>query len=201
MIISSAYAAESVEHETTAETVEMTTTQAHEAAASGGVSGGLQALGLDGKLLAAQIVNFIVLLLILRQFVYKPLMALLEKRRTDIETGLKQADEIKERYQEFQVEHAQRIEESKTEASAVIEKAKQAAEELRNEMLAATKAETEKMLTRTHDEIAREKDKMLGEVKQEVGRLVIAATEKIISKEIDEKIQDRLIDEVVDEVK
>jgi F-type H+-transporting ATPase subunit b len=158
-------------------------------------------LGVDGKLLAAQIVNFIILVLILRHFVYKPLMAMLEKRRTDIADSLKKVEEIEQRSQAMQAEHEKQMAKSKEEALAIIDKAKQAAETMRAEMLDVTKAENEKLLVRAQEDIAREKDKMLGEAKQDIGKLVIAASEKILQKELDEKTQERFIDEALNGIK
>jgi F-type H+-transporting ATPase subunit b len=189
MIIDTAYAAETASH--TEATTEV-------AGASGG---GIQSLGIDAKLLAAQIINFVILLLILRQFVYKPLMAILEKRRLDIERSLKQAEETEHRSQAMQVEHVQQIEKTKAEATAIIEKAKQAAEVMRVEMLEASRQESEKILARAQEEISRQKDKMLSEAKQDIGALVIAATEKIISKEIDASVQERLVAEAINGLK
>lgn len=165
-----------------------------------GIGAGLAALGIDGKLLAAQIVNFIVLLLILRKFVYGPLMKLLDKRREQIETNMKQAKEVEERYQSFQVEHAERIKESKAESATILNDAKRAAEVLKAETLAATQQEADKLLARTQDEIARQKEQMFADLKKEVGSLVIVAAEKILGKEIDAKTQAKLIDEAAGEV-
>ncbi len=181
-----------------------TTGEAHTTTAEDqptGIAAGLEALGLDGKLLAAQIINFVILLLVLRKFLYKPLVGLLEKRRDAIEEGMKKTEEIEKRYTEFQTEHMKRIEESKAEATAMIEKAKKAAEEIRQDTLTKTTAETEAMLTRAKEEIERGKEKMLQELKQEVGTLVVAATAKVIGKAIGKDEQDKLIKEALNEVK
>ena len=166
-----------------------------------GISGGLEALGLDGKLLAAQIINFVILLLILRKFVYGPLVGLLERRKTTIEESLKKASEIEERYEKFQIEHARRVEESKAEAATIIRKAKEAADKLRASDIEVTKQETEKMLLKAKAEIEKQKDTLLTELKQEVGSLVVEATGKIIGKELDDKTQSRLLIEATKEVK
>ncbi len=165
-----------------------------------GIAAGLEALGLDGKLLAAQIVNFIILLLILRKFLYKPLVGMLEKRRETIESGMNKAEEIEKRYADFQVDHAKRIEESKAESASMIEQAKQAAEAMRQDTLAKTQAESEALLARAKDEIDRSKEKMLQELKQEVGSLVITLTSKVIGKTLGKDEQDKLVKEAMSEV-
>ena len=170
-------------------------------ASSSGIAGGLKALGVDGKLLAAQILNFIILVIILRKFLYQPLLGLMEKRRLQIEESQKKAEEVEKRYAEFQIEHVRRIEESKAEATALIEKAKTAAESLRQDMLAATQAESDKLLERTKAEIERQKESMLAELKHEIGGLVITVASKLLGREIDPKTETKFIEEAIREVK
>lgn len=188
-LVDTAYAAET-SHETTAATEE-----------SGGIAAGAQALGINGPALAAQILNFFILLFLLQRFLYRPLVGLLEKRRHQIETSLQQAEEMERRHAEFQVEHEARLTESKAEAAAIIEKATQAANQLRQETLATATAEADKLLVRTHEEIARQKEQLLQDLKQEVGSLVVAATAKVLGKNIDTDAQQQLVKEALAEVK
>ena len=179
-------------------------TEAHttaEATQSGGLAAGAKALGLDGKLLAAQIVNFIILVLVLRQFVYKPLIGLLEKRRQTIEESLTKAETIEKQAADFAVEHEKRINESKAEAANIIDSAKSAAESMKNDIQAKAQSEADRILTKAQEEIANQKEQMLTELKHEVGTLVVAATGKILGKELDQKTQSRLIEEALGEVK
>ncbi len=177
------------------------TTASTEASSSGGVEAGLKALGVDGKLLAAQILNFIILVIILRKFLYKPLLGLLEKRREQIEQSAQKADEIEKRYAEFQIEHQERIDQSKKEATELIQKAKESAELLKSETLSQTQAENEKLLERAKLEIEDQRQSMMQELKAEIGTLVIETTQKIIGSSIDTKTATRFIEEAVKEVK
>src|SRR3989344_888148 len=92
------------------ETTELqtTTSVSHEVETPSGLAAGAQALGIDGKLLTAKIVNFIILVFVLRKFVYQPLLGLLEKRRQTIEERMKKAEEIETRFSAFKEEHKKR---------------------------------------------------------------------------------------------
>lgn len=193
-------AAEGVPATNSAET-HATTAVSDTHAEEGGIAAGLKAIGLDGKLLIAQIINFVILLLLLRRFLYKPLVGLLEQRRETIEKSQKQAAEIEKRFADFQIEHQQRIEESKQEAVALVAKAKEAAESLRQETLKSTQAEAEKLLTRANQEISSQKEKMLKEAKSEIGQLVIAATEKILGQTMTKDTQEKLLKEALEGAK
>lgn len=203
MIINKAYAATEEDHSTVAaETAsEQHTTQATTEHTETPSTGGIAALGIDGKLLVAQIINFILLFLILRKFVYRPLLNLLEKRRADIEKSVDQAKSMDEHYAAFQIEHEKRIEEAQAQAALIIEQARIAGETLRKETQATANKETEKLLAKAHEEIAHEKEKMFTELKSDVGMLVIETAEKILGKEVDEKTQAKLVAEATEEVK
>lgn len=164
-----------------------------------GIAAGAQALGIDGKILIAQLINFVILLLILRHFVYKPLLSLLEKRRQTIEDSQSKAEEIQKQYAEFQVEHEKRIEKAKADANDIVEKAKTASETMRQETLATAQVEAENLITRAKEEIEREKERLMQELKGEIGSLVVAATSKIIGTEINSKKQSELIEEAIKE--
>lgn len=187
--------------ETTEETHETTAATTEHVEEPTGIAAGVQALGIDGKLLLAQIINFIILLLILRKFLYGPLVGFMEKRRNDIAESLKKAEEIETRYQEFQVEHEKQRNEAKEEAAALIAEAKAAAEGIRQESLATTQAEAEKMLAKAAVEIEQQKATLLKELKKEVGSLVVAATEKIVSEKVADKLDADTIDEAIRKVK
>lgn len=165
-----------------------------------GLAAGAKALGLDGKLLIAQIINFVILVLILRRFVYRPIVGLLESRRTRIAESLSQAEAIDERMKAWEAEYAKRLNEAKSQAAQIIEEAKQAGEESRQKTLAAAQAESKRLLERVQTQLAAEKERLLAEVKQEVGQLVVAATAKIIDKKLDLTTDRSLIEQAVKEV-
>lgn len=192
-------------HEESAAQLAATTGETHavveQAVQPSGIAGGLQALGLDGKLLAAQLINFFILFFLLRKFLYGPLVGLLEKRRLQIEQSVKQAEEIEQQHAEFTVEHQKRLEKAKAEAAAIVNEAKQAADALRQEQLAATQTETDKMLRQAKEDIGRQKEQLLDELKQEVGALVVTTTAKVIGKHLDRDAEERLLKEAINEVK
>lgn len=166
-----------------------------------GVAAGLHALGLDGRLLTAQIINFIILLLILRKYLYGPLVKLMEDRRERIADSLKKAEEIDKQRIEFQIEHEKRINESKQEAANLLTQAKKSAETLKQDMVATAQTESEKMLAKAQVEINKQKETMLAELKHEIGTLVVEATTKVVGKEFVGTLDDKMINEAISEAK
>lgn len=167
---------------------------------AGGLATGVKTLGIDAKLLAAQVINFFILLFLLQRFVYKPLVGLLEKRRSTIDESLQKAQEIERRYHASKLEQEEILKHSRTEAASIIEEAKEAAETLKGETLAKTREENEAMLAKAKAELERQRQAMLRELKHEVGSLVVSAVKKITLEVPSEKAREKFIKEALEEV-
>lgn len=61
----------------------------------------MEALGINWKILLAQIVNFIILFWLLKRFALKPFLSVLKKRQTDIEEGIKKSEKAERSLQEI----------------------------------------------------------------------------------------------------
>ena len=155
----------------------------------------LTKLGIDWKLLIAQIVNFLVLLFVLWKFAYGPVLAMLDKRQKKIEKGLKDADEAHKKLAESEEKQKEILRKARTEAKDIVEKAYIQAEKSKSEIAGEAKKQSDKIIANAKDQIEQEKNKMITEVKSEIGSLVVAATEKIIGEKMDSEKDKKLIEE------
>jgi F-type H+-transporting ATPase subunit b len=160
----------------------------------------LSKLGIDWRLLIAQLVNFLILLFILYKFLYKPVLNLLENRREKIEKGLKDAEKMGEELEKIKALREEEIKKAKREAQEIIERAQKTAESAGREIKLKAKKEVEKLIDVAKNQIIDEKEKMLAEIKNEASTLVVAAAERVVGKVIDVKAQQKLIDETIREV-
>lgn len=160
----------------------------------------LQKLGIDWRLLIAQLINFLILLFILYKFLYHPVLNLLENRKEKIEKGLKDAEKMGEELEKIKVLKEEEIKKTKQEAQAIIEKAQKTAESHGQEIKLKAKKEVEKLIEMAKNQITDEKEKMLAEIKKEASMLVIAAAEKVVSQVIDVKAQQKLVEETLKEM-
>ena len=157
----------------------------------------LSKLGIDYKLLIAQIVNFLVLLFILYRFAYRPVLAMLEKRARRIEKGLKDAAEAKKELEAAYKKEEEILKKAHREAKNIIEKMHKQAEKAQAEIIVETKKQTDKMVKDAKVQIEREKEKTVQEIKAEIGSLVVAAAEKVIGERVDEKKDKELIERAI----
>ena len=149
-------------------------------------------LGIDPKLMLAQVVNFFVLLFILTKLVYKPILTLLDKRKKQIEKNVEDTRKIEDRLEKLEEEKGKILADASGEAMKVIEIAKKEAEEEKQLTLANAKKEISSLAERYRGQLQAEKSQMMNEIKAEVADLIIKSSEKIIKKEFKEDDQKRL---------
>ena len=157
-------------------------------------------LGVDGRILLAQIVNFFILLWVLNRFVYRPLLAVLEKRSAAIEQGLRDAKEAKQQLDTAREEAAKITHQAQTEAKAIITEVSASAKRERELAVTETKARIDQMLAAGERQLAEERARMLSEVRNELARLVVLATGKVLRKSVDKGENERLVSEALDEI-
>ena len=153
-------------------------------------------LGIDWKLLVAQIVNFFILLFVLYKFAYKPVLEMLEKRSKTIEKGIHDAKASEERLKEIEQTRRKILDEAAREVGKLLEKAKADAEAMKKDLMADANEQAEDLLRRTKALVAEEKEKMTEDVKKEVAKFIILATGKILQREFSDSDQKRVDDAV-----
>ena len=133
----------------------------------------------------AQICNLFIQMYLIKRFLFKPINEMLEKRRaaadaeiTDAEAAKKEANAIKEEYE-------QNMQEAKEKANEILESARKTAT-----------LQSEKIVK----EAAQEKKKAVNEVKGEIGGIAMDIAGKVIEREINEKDHEKLIDEFISNV-
>ena len=156
-------------------------------------------LGIDWRLLIAQLINFLILLFVLRRFAYKPLLKLLDERRQKIADGLANAQKAKSNLEEAEKERQEIISTAKKGASEIISLAEAAAQKNREETLKEAKTGVEKIVIEARKQIESEKNKMIDEIKSEISGLVMLATEKTASIKLDDKKDKELIEKIIKE--
>lgn len=158
-------------------------------------------LGLDGKLIIAQIVNFILLLIILQKLAYRPVLKMLEERSKKIEKSLKQAEKIEKELKNTEEIKLSEIKKAKEESQKIINEAIKSSEKKSQEALEKIKIKTQDVVERAKREIRLEKENSIKEAKKEIVDLVIQTTRKIIGNSINEENQKKLINETLSKMK
>jgi F-type H+-transporting ATPase subunit b len=161
--------------------------------------GGISQLGINWGVLITQIVTFIILLVLLRLFAYKPIMRMMDERSKRVKESLEQAESVKEQSAKAEEELKKQLEEASREGQERISRAVKAGEELKLKAEEEAKRETEKLIVKARSEIQQERDAAVAEVRREFADLTVLAAGKVIEKSLDKEEHRELIDKVLEE--
>lgn len=146
------------------------------------------------------IVNFVVLLVILRVFLYKPVFNMLEARKSEINDNLDSAAKAREDALALKARYDASLKDANKEAQAIIAEASQLGEKTRGEIIAKAKEDADRVTERAKAEITREKDQALKDLREEVANLAIDAAEKVVRHEVKEADHRAMIEDFLAKV-
>ncbi|WP_303104180.1 F0F1 ATP synthase subunit B [uncultured Mitsuokella sp.] len=150
--------------------------------------------------LIAQILNFLILVGILRAFAYKPVVRMLKARQDRIQESLNKADADVAEADKLLAEYKAKLAEANAKAETIVMNAEKRASEEREEKRAEMKREIEQMRKAAQAEIAREREHAVEQMRAEMITLSMAAAGKIIAKNIDKSENEALVAEFVDKL-
>jgi F-type H+-transporting ATPase subunit b len=155
----------------------------------------LEALGINLGYLIAFALSFGILFVVLRAWVYSPLMDVLEKRRQTIAKGLEDARIAADARANAEKEANRIITEAQTRSVEIIHEATERASKVEHEVRAQSEAEVAKSRESALAELEGERNRMLSELRGQIAALAVAAAQKLIMENLDERRQRVLVNE------
>ena len=151
-------------------------------------------ISFDPGLIIWTTIIFTLLLVVLRKFAWRPILAAVDERNTRIEKALKAADKAKEEMALLNADNERILGEAKMERDALLKEAREMKDKIVNQAKEQANIESDKILKLAKEQIINEKTKAITELKNSVGALSISIAEKILKSELsDKKKQDELI--------
>ncbi len=155
----------------------------------------MEALGLNTGFLLSQIINFLLLFILLRMVLYKPILKMLDERRQRIAQSMEDAEKATEARQKAEEEYQSQMEKVAQERERLrAEMTAEVARE-RERLLAQAQTDAEAVLADARARVDLERERMLKELRGQVVALSIAAANKVIGEALDEQRQRRLVQE------
>ena len=137
---------------------------------------------------------FLVLLVILARFAFKPLTAAVEAREQALERAIKEANEARDQANKLLAEQTKALEAARVEAQRVIGEGRITGEKLRNEMLEQTKHQQHELLERARAEIDTERKRAIADLRREAVELALAGASKVIERNLDDQTNRKLVE-------
>ena len=131
-------------------------------------------------------VVFILLVILLKKFAWKPILTAVENRNESIENALKAAEKAKEDIENLTADNERILNEAKLERDALLKEAREIKDKVIAEAKDKAKTEAEKILVSAKEQITNEKMAAITELKNQVAELSIEIAEKIIKSELED---------------
>jgi len=151
--------------------------------------------GVDWPHLVAQIISFTIVCVVLYKFAYKRILAMLELRREQIKQGMANAEKIKAELDKTETQRQEVLAQAHTQGAKFIEEARAAAARVQQEEIKKAVEAAEQIMAKAREATAQDHDRMLSELKREVGNLVVQATTTVTRKILTAEDQRRLAEE------
>lgn len=161
----------------------------------------LHNFGVDWRLLIAQAINFLVVLIVLKVFAYGPIVAMLRKRREDIEQGLEASREARERLAQAEELKEAAAEKAREAALMIVSQAEDLAEKRKEEIAIQATHKGEAIIAEAKRTIEQEKAKIQEEVYAEAHGLIRTALARVLGKMPAKERDEALIKEALQELK
>ena len=146
------------------------------------------------------IINFAILVVGLKVFLYKPVCNMLDSRREEVINNLNSAEEAKLEAQKLKDEYAAQIQNARAEAQDIINQAAKIGEQTKADIVTEAREEASRLTAKAQAEIAREKTEALNEIRNEIADLAVLAASKVVGKTIDVADHQNMVDNFVKEV-
>jgi len=157
----------------------------------------LAALGIDPKVLLLQIIAFVALYLVLRRYLFRPLLGVMALRATEVAEGLEAARRSKEAIAHVEEERERLLAEAREQGRERVRQALKEAEEAREHLLAEARAEAQRIRARGHEVVALEREQAMLEVRRTVVDLALLAAGRAVLQRLDERAHRKAVEEFI----
>jgi len=148
------------------------------------------------------LIAFIIVLLLLKKFAWKPILKSLHEREANIAGSIATAERVKAEMAQLQNENENLLATAREERALVLKEAREMKDKIINEAKEQAKTEANKIIIEAQAAITAQKMAALTEVKNQVGKMVIEISEKVLKRELANKeSQEAHIKSLVEEVK
>lgn len=153
----------------------------------------MKELGIEPVLLLAQIVNFGIILFVLKKFLYKPILSMLDKRKAEIEEGLAAAAKATRSEEKQKEKEAELLMQAKKDAKAIVDQAKKQLEEQKKQILAEAHTQAAEILAKAKTQAEKVAEAGEESMKSQAVELATAMVEKVLPDLLSESDHRKLL--------
>jgi F-type H+-transporting ATPase subunit b len=153
----------------------------------------LESFGINWKVLLGQGINFLILLFLMKKFIYPRFFLLLKERKEKIEKGIQKMEEAERKSKMVETEREKILKETKEKAQSILKETEERAKVKEREILEMAEKEKEKIIKEAKKMGEGEIEKLKEDFLKKNLELALTLTEKILAKKIDSQEDKKLI--------
>lgn len=148
----------------------------------------------------AQICNLFIQLYLIKRFLFKPISAVLEKRKAMADAQIQDAEKARREAESLKAGYEAEMANAKAEAAAIIQNAQKDAAARSEAIVNEAQAQAAGIKSKAEADIVQERKKAVNDIKNEIGGIAMDIAGKVIEREISEEDHRKLIDEFIENV-
>jgi len=176
-------------------TIEVAVQTLAAAAASGG---GI--MSVDTTLMLASVITFLIFATILAKFAWGPLLKIVDEREKTIRDQVESAEKAAADAKSMLAQHQELLRGAGRERDEILAHATRDSEALRAELQAKARADAEQVVARAREQMQREKDVAIAELRAQVADIAVEAASRIVKSSLSEEAQRKLVDDYIKEL-
>ena len=161
----------------------------------------IKEFGVNPVLLIAQIINFLIILYLLKRFLYKPILTTLDNRRNQIKESLKQAEEAKLLLRQAEEREKEMLRHAQEEAKKLLEETRNQRNQIMAEAEQAAKSQTKKIITEAKKQIEIDTKEVQRKLTLEASSLLAVYLHKSIAQMFSVEDQKSIVEYAVEQIK
>lgn len=157
-------------------------------------------MGLEFGQIITQIIGFLLALWLLKKFAWKPLLGMLEQRRSKIKSDFADIEGKKDKMEKLASDYEAKLKEIDSLTREKLQEAAKEGQKMAADIRENARKEASAMISKAKEELQREVDKAKVQLKDEMVSMTLKATEKMISEKLDQEKHEKLISDFIDEL-
>lgn len=147
-----------------------------------------------------QLLNFFVLLFLLRKFLYSPIKEILDKRAAQINGDLDDAEARRKEVEELKAEYEQKLKNAHKEAQEIVDNAETRANKKAKNIINEAEEKAENLKTKKLEEIEQAKKEAAAELRDSIADYTVLAANKLIQEQLDENKHQQMVMDFIDQL-
>lgn len=144
--------------------------------------------------------NTVLLFLVLKKFLWGPVMKMIEDRQKEIDDMYDAAGDAKQQADSLRAEYEQKLSEAALTGEKMVKEAVQRAHNREEEILQQANAQADAIRQKADEDIAREKRKAINDAKDEIAELAMEIAGKVVGRSLDGQDQSALVDQFIEQL-